>query len=130
MRDMISNFGNNAGKLWIALNKDGCAKKSDILKITGLEENSFYSAVGWLAKENKIYKDDKDSFKLDNTNLEGEIGTDAGRIWKILDIWGDADFKTLKRLSNLNDEKVNAALGWLAREDKIYIDENNRYNLK
>ncbi len=130
MREIITNFGSNAGKIWITLNKEGFAKKSEILKITGLDDKSFYSAIGWLAKENKIYKYDTDCFKLDNTNLEGEIGKDAGKIWKILDIWGDADFKTLKRLSDLNDDKVHAALGWLAREDKICIDENQRYTLK
>ena len=130
MRDIISTFGDNAGKIWIALDKEGCTKKSEILKITGLDEKNFYSAIGWLAKENKIYKDNKDFFKLDYTNLDGEIGTDAGKIWKILDIWGDADLKTLKRLSNLDETKVYAALGWLARENKIWIDENHRYYLK
>jgi hypothetical protein len=130
MRDMVSKFGDNAGKLWITLNDKGSTKKSDILKITGLDENSFYSAIGWLAKENKIYKDNNDCFRLDNTNLDGEIGTDAGKIWKILDIWGDADLKTIKRLSDLNEDRLYAALGWLARENKIYLDENQRYNLK
>jgi len=94
------------------------------LKITKIEVDDFHSGVGWLAKENKISKDDKDCFKLDSTNLESEIGKQAGKIWKILDTWGDADFTTIKRLSDLDDDKVRSAIGWLARENKIYIDEN------
>jgi hypothetical protein len=113
-----------------SLNEEGCITKRKILKITRLDEDSFHSGIGWLAKENKIYKEDKDCFKLDNTNLETEIGAYAGKVWKILDIWGDADYRTIKRLSDLKDNEVHAALGWLAREDKICVDEKHRYNLK
>ena len=130
MRDITTKFGDNAGKIWSALNDEGCINKRKILKITRLDEDSFHSGIGWLAKENKIYKEDKDCFKLDNTNLETEIGAYAGKVWKILDIWGDADYRTIKRLSDLKDDEVHAALGWLAREDKIFVDEKYRYNLK
>ena len=130
MRDINTKIGENAGKIWNALNTQACLNKKDLLKITKMEVDDFHSGVGWLAKENKISKDDKDCFKLDSTNLESEIGTQAGKIWKILDIWGDADFTTIKRLSDLGDDEVHAAIGWLAREDKICVDENLRYNLK
>ena len=130
MRDLEIKFGESAGKIWQVLNEKGCLNKEKILKTTKLDENDFHSGLGWLARENKISKEDKDCFKLDNTNLETEIGTNAGKVWRILDIWGDADFITIKRLSNLNDDEVHCTLGWLAREEKIYIDKKNRYNLK
>ena len=130
MRDITTKFGDNAGKIWSTLNEEGCIKKRKIIEITRLDEDSFHSGIGWLAKENKIYKEDKDCFKLGNTNLETEIGAYASKVWKILDIWGDADFTTIKRLSDLDDDKVHSAIGWLAREDKICVDEKQRYNLK
>ncbi|MDR2684979.1 MAG: winged helix-turn-helix domain-containing protein, partial [Prevotellaceae bacterium] len=34
------------------------------------------------------------------------------------------DYKALKKAVKLNDKDLFAALGWLAREDKIYFDEN------
>lgn len=130
MRDIITKFGENAGKIWSVLDGEGCLKEKKLIKITQLDNDDFFTGVGWLAKENKISKEDKDCYKLDVTNLGSEIGAHAGKVWKILDIWGDADFTTIKRLSDLDDDKVHAALGWLAREDKICIDEKQRYNLK
>jgi len=130
VRDLTTKFGENAGKIWLVLNEEGCVKKKKLLKITQLNDDDFFTGVGWLAKENKISKEDKDCFKLDVSNLDSEIGAYAGRVWKILEIWGDADFTTIKRLSDLDDEEVHAAIGWLAREDKICVDEKQRYNLK
>ena len=130
MRNLEIEFGESAGKIWQVLNEKGCLNKEKILETTKLDETNFHLGLGWLARENKISKEDKDCFKLDNTNLEAEIGTNAGKVWRILDIWGDADFITIKRLSNLKDDDVNCTLGWLAREKKIYIDEKLRYKLK
>ena len=130
MRERVTKFGENAGRIWDALNSKGCLDRDELLEITELSDNDLFTGVGWLAKENKISREGEGCFKLDNSNLESEIGTHAGRVWKILDIWGDADFTTIKRLSDLDDNEVHSALGWLAREDKIYVSENQRYNLK
>ena len=130
MGDITTQYGESAGKIWTTLNEEGCIKKKKLLKLTQLEEDNFHSGIGWLAKENKIYKEENDLYKLDSTNLEYEIGAYAGKVWKILDIWGDADFTTIKRLSDLSDNEVHAALGWLAKENKICIDEKQKYNLK
>lgn len=130
MSDLTTKFGENAGKIWSALNEKGGLNKNKLIKVTQLNEEDFHTGVGWLARENKIAKDDEDCFKLDNTNLELEIGAHAGKIWKILDIWGDADFDTIKRLSDLDNNQVHSALGWLSREGKLIVDKNNRFNLK
>ena len=130
MRDITTKFGESAGKVWSTLNEKGCLKKKDILKMTKLNEDEFHIGLGWLARENKIAREDKDCFKLENTNLEPEIGAHAGRIWKILDIWGDADFTTIQRLSDLQDKQVHTALGWLAKEGKIVLNESQRFELK
>ena len=130
VRVITTKFGENAGKIWSVLNKEGCLKKEELLEITRLSDDDFFTGVGWLAKENKIFREDEDCFKLDITNLESEIGEHAGRVWKILDVWGETDFTTIKWLSNLDDNEVHSALGWLAREDKICVNENQRYYLK
>jgi len=127
--DLTTIFGSNAGKIWSVLDEKGCLDKDEILRTTKLDEAEFYASIGWLARENKIARD-QNLYKLDKTNLDSEIGTHAGQIYKIIDIWEDIDFNSIKRLTNLNDEEIHAAVGWLAREDKIQINENNRFTLK
>ena len=130
MRRLTTLFGENAGKIWSALNQEGCINKDKILEITRLDEENFFAGVGWLAREDKITREEEDCFRLGNTNLETRIGSHAGLVWKILDIWGDANYRTIKRLSNLDDSDLQSALGWLAREDKIVVNENQKFLLK
>jgi hypothetical protein len=130
VRRLTTLFGENAGKIWTVLNQEGCLKKEKILEITRLDENDFHAGIGWLAREDKITKEDEECFRLGNTNLDSTIGSHAGLIWKILDIWGDADIRTIKRLSNLDDDALLSALGWLAKEDKIVVNENQKFILK
>ena len=130
VRSHTTKFGDNAGKIWNVLNENGCQDKLNIMRIANLNEDDFQIGVGWLARENKIREEDENCFKLDNTNLDRKIGTHAGKIWKILDIWGDADFTTIKRLSDLDNNDIHNALGWLAREDKICENEKQRFTLK
>ena len=131
MRDINIRFGMSAGKIWKTLNDKGVIEKEKLLRLTRLDDDDFNAALGWLARENKIALDNNNCLKLDVTNLEGEIGGNAGVIWRILDVWGDADIATIKRLSHLNDDQIYSALGWLAREDKICFNEKNRkYSLK
>lgn len=48
------------------------------------------------------------------------IGTNAGLIWNALDKLGKMDVKQLKKVTKIRTEKdVYAALGWLAKEDKL-----------
>lgn len=53
-----------------------------------------------------------------------QIGENAGIVWNILKdnrLW---EYDNLKKISGLSDRDLNAALGWLAREDKIDFDMN------
>ena len=54
--------------------------------------------------------------------MKDKIGTNAGLVWNAL-LVGNLDIKVLKKATKLNDKDVYAALGWLAREDKIYFVE-------
>lgn len=130
VRDNSKKFGESAGKIWLTLNEKGCLHKEEIIQTTQIKESDFHTGIGWLARENKISRENENCFKLDSTNLETEIGSCAGKIWKIMDIWGDVDFETIKRLSDLDEIQINTAIGWLAREDKIILNEKNRFNIK
>ena len=52
------------------------------------------------------------------------IGENAGIIWRLLQSenrkW---DYLEIKKATGLPDRDINAAIGWLAREGKLTIDE-------
>ena len=66
--DIINSFEQSVGKVWKALNSKGPLTENKLMRGTGLKNNMFYSAVGWLARENKICKEDT-IYKLGKTNL-------------------------------------------------------------
>ena len=131
MRNVVGDFGCNAGKVWRALDGKSSLEKERISEITKLNDDEFYSAIGWLARENKISRDNQNSYTLSETNLTAEIGNNAGKVWRVMKVWGEVDVTLIKRLAVIDEKHVYSALGWLAREDKIYFDENSmKYSLK
>lgn len=56
---------------------------------------------------------------------KNEIGLNAGKVWQLLSDYGKWSYGTLKSSSGLKDNELGAALGWLAREDKIEMYEDN-----
>ena len=127
VRKLTTKFGENAGKIWQALQDTDTKDEESLKKSTNLSKNDFYAGVGWLARENKIKKVDQ-YYELDSTNLTNSVGTAAGRVYKILDIWDEADITTLKKLSDTDEKEVYAALGWLAKEGKV-VHESGKYTL-
>ena len=57
------------------------------------------------------------------------IGNLAGIVWRTLNERGKLSFENLLRETMLDSESVSTAIGWLAREDKIYFDEHNGITL-
>lgn len=49
------------------------------------------------------------------------IGANAGLVWKALSEAEAMGIKQLKKVTKLKDKEVFAAIGWLAREDKVNI---------
>ncbi|MEW6042589.1 MAG: winged helix-turn-helix domain-containing protein [Elusimicrobiota bacterium] len=47
-------IGENAGKIWQALNTKGQSNLTGIKKATRLNDQNLYLALGWLAREGKI----------------------------------------------------------------------------
>lgn len=58
---MITNkIGLNAGKIWNILNEEGEQPVKGLMKKIRLTSQDFYMAIGWLAREGKIYHFEKD----------------------------------------------------------------------
>jgi len=121
MINTIEQFGRNAGRLWEVLYSNGPLTESQLLDFTSLRPYEFYIATGWLAREDKLSKDE-DLFILDKTNLTSEIGTNAGKIWNLLSSKDEVDIPSISSLAGLSYEQTFSALGWLARENKIQIN--------
>ncbi len=130
VRSSTVKFEIGAGKIWAVLEGQECLEKNKILKVTQLNENEFYAGIGWLARENKIFEEDEVHYGLGATNLTSEIGTNAGRVWRVMDIWGEVNISTIRRLADMGEKEAYSAIGWLAKEGKIYINEKQMYNLK
>ena len=50
-----------------------------------------------------------------------KIGLNAGKVWRILNEKGELSMFDLCRELSLTFEDVALAIGWLAREDKIFL---------
>jgi len=118
MNEIASSFGTHAGVVWQTLEQNGPLSESALLEHTHLSTYQLFIAIGWLARENKIRKDEE-LYKLGETNLIPHIGRDAGKLWHALDIWGEADSISLSRLARISLDDIFTAAGWLAREGKI-----------
>jgi hypothetical protein len=118
LSDIVSLFGEQAGAVWQVLHEKGPLSESELLTFTHLKEQQLYAAIGWLARENKVRKDDS-TYLLGETNLVPTIGKDAGKIWRTLEIWGEVDAQSLSRLSRIVEQDVFTAVGWLVREGKV-----------
>lgn len=118
MNEVEKNFGFNAGKLWDILNADGPQVQTKIMNKAGLTNEEFYGALGWLARENKVCKE-KRTYKIGETNLTSEIGSNAGKVWQILTKSSDIDITAIAREANIAKTDCYAAIGWLAREGKV-----------
>ena len=53
------------------------------------------------------------------------IGENAGIIWRLLNNGERWEYEQLKEKSGLSDRDLNLAIGWLARENKIFIRQKD-----
>lgn len=55
-----------------------------------------------------------------------QIGTAAGAVWRFLRTSGPATLYAIERSVDVPKPVVSMALGWLAREGKLRIEETGR----
>lgn len=56
---------------------------------------------------------------------KGTIGLNAGAIWNLLADGKPWSYEELKQDSSLSDADLWSAIGWLARENRIEIDQTS-----
>ena len=60
-----------------------------------------------------------------------KIGENAGIVWNALNDLGKLDVKQLKKATKLRtDKELFAAIGWLAKEEKLLFEENEKGEFK
>ncbi len=50
------------------------------------------------------------------------VGMNAGIVWRLLDDNRRMEYREVKKITGMSDRDLNAAIGWLFREDKIQVD--------
>ena len=118
MKKLIDEFGWNAGIVWTTLSTKGPLKEEALLHTTKLSEDELWAAIGWLARENKICRENN-LYKLGQTNLTPKVGTDAGKIWHTVAQQGELDVSMIAKITQITEFDAYCALGWLARENKV-----------
>ena len=59
--------------------------------------------------------------------MKEKIGISAGLVWSALsESKGKANIKDVKKATKLTEKDLYAALGWLAREDKVSFEETDK----
>ena len=58
----------------------------------------------------------------------GRIGLNAGKVWHALNEVNEISTQELSRKLSLSIEDLALAIGWLARENNIYITRKNGFS--
>ncbi len=58
--------------------------------------------------------------------MKEKIGSNAGLVWNALVGQGEVSLKDVKKTTKLAEKDLYAALGWLAREEKINVREEEK----
>jgi hypothetical protein len=58
--------------------------------------------------------------------VESIFGVNAGIVWKALNLDGPMTIDDLAKATALNSEEIYGALGWLGRENKIYLETRGK----
>ncbi|MGE4586196.1 MAG: winged helix-turn-helix domain-containing protein [Mangrovibacterium sp.] len=62
--------------------------------------------------------------------IKNKIGINAGKIWLFLDQNGESSIAEVMKSLAMSSADVRMALGWLAREDKVYFfNKKNGYGV-
>jgi len=57
--------------------------------------------------------------------MKEKIGANAGIVWRTLSN-GKLEIKALKKVVKLSEKDLYAALGWLAREEKVFFEGDDK----
>jgi len=63
---------------------------------------------------------------MNQPTVESLFGANAGIIWKTLNQNGPSNPSRLVKSTSLSSEEVFGALGWLGRENEIFVEQKGR----
>ena len=63
---------------------------------------------------------------MEEITVESIFGVNAGIVWEALNKNGPSNIDTIVKVTGLRRELVYGALGWLGRENKIYVERRGR----
>ena len=118
MANIVDTYGRNAGKVWKTLDTCGPCTTTKIMKNTGLTKEDFYTAVGWLAKENKVWFNEN-TYGLGESNFDKYICKNVDKVWYLINKCDEIETNYIPKLANVTEQDAYYAVGWLAREGKI-----------
>ncbi len=58
-----------------------------------------------------------------------EVGETAGRVWSVLQEKGPLSLNALKKQVKAPGDVVLMSIGWLAREDKLVLEQKGRVQM-
>jgi len=62
--------------------------------------------------------------------MNENVGLSAGQLWKALEKSSPLSVTELKAKTNLDQDMVMLALGWLAREDKVTLNKTAKKKIE
>lgn len=74
MKSLTCSIGENAGKLWCVLDRNTELTISQMKELSALKTADLYAAIGWLAREGKIFcREQNDELYFSNRYIEGSF---------------------------------------------------------
>jgi len=61
--------------------------------------------------------------------ISGDVGEDAGKIWRYLDQHGQSSFSAILKGAKLKQRAADRAIGWLTREGKLEFGRDKNAEL-
>jgi hypothetical protein len=116
---IAKEIGIAAGIIWQKLEKQGESPETILHQGLTIKSPYFEWAIGWLAREDQVIiclEDEPESAK-------DRIGCAAGVIWHALKTRGALTQTDLYKQAGVDTPICDWAIGWLARESKLRIIE-------
>jgi len=125
--------GENAGKVWNALNTHGLLSEFQLLEKTNISSIEIHAAIGWLAQENKIFKNGE-FFSLNENKLivnkkeeeNNQTSENSNINNEDIEIINDSIQKMDDNIHNVNGESFSENIGVI---DNPNLNMDNKFGV-
>lgn len=120
---VAKEIGLAAGVIWRKLEERGGSAQTTLHEGIAIGSPLFEWAIGWLAREEQIMI----SMEKEPLATQEQIGSAAGVIWHALESKGELSQTDLREQVGVSPPIFDWAIGWLAREHKVVINQTKGY---